>query len=64
MVKINGEEYGITGEKLLSFVEKQGFDLTRIVIEYNGDILPKSKWGDTVLADGDSVEIVSFVGGG
>lgn len=64
MVKINGKEYGIGGEKLLKFIEKQGYDLTRIVIEYNGDILPKSKWGDIVLADGDSVEIVSFVGGG
>ena len=31
---------------------------------YNGEILPKSLYGGTVLKDGDSLEVVSFVGGG
>jgi thiS: thiamine biosynthesis protein ThiS len=30
----------------------------------NGEIVPKAEYSDTVLKNGDSIEIVSFVGGG
>jgi len=30
----------------------------------NGDILPKYSYSDTMLKDGDRLEVVSFVGGG
>ena len=33
-------------------------------VERNGDIVPKAQYDETVLKDGDSVEVVSFVGGG
>ena len=36
----------------------------RIAVEINGHIVPKSKYDTTVLNDGDTVEIVGFVGGG
>ncbi|MBQ4606606.1 MAG: sulfur carrier protein ThiS, partial [Clostridia bacterium] len=32
--------------------------------ERNGEIIPKAMYGETVLEDGDCVEIVRFVGGG
>ena len=35
-----------------------------IAVERNGDIVFKSQYAETVLKDGDSLEIVSFVGGG
>ena len=35
-----------------------------IAIEKNGEIAPKAKYGETLLAEGDSLEVVSFVGGG
>ena len=40
------------------------YDPKRIAVERNGDIVPKAQYPDTVLEDGDSVEVVSFVGGG
>ena len=41
-------------------------DLTgkKIAVERNGEIVPKSAHGSTLLADGDRLEIVVAVGGG
>ena len=36
----------------------------RIAVERNGEIVPRRTYGETVLQDGDVLEIVSFVGGG
>lgn len=64
MVKINGEELNVSGENVAEYLSESGYDLKRVAVELNGDILPKSQYADTLLKDGDSVEIVSFVGGG
>jgi sulfur carrier protein len=36
----------------------------RVAVERNGEIVPRSQFGETVLADGDQLEIVVAVGGG
>ena len=36
----------------------------RLAVERNGEIVPKSQHATTVLADGDTLEIVVAVGGG
>ena len=36
----------------------------RIAIEYNGQIVPRSKFKEQTLVDGDQLEIVVAVGGG
>ena len=38
--------------------------MQRVAVEKNGEIVPKAEYSDTVLKNGDSIEIVSFVGGG
>ena len=38
--------------------------MKRIAVELNGDILPKYEYSDTMLKDGDRLEVVTFVGGG
>ena len=37
---------------------------TEVVVELNEAIVPKARYGETVLHDGDQVEIVCFMGGG
>ena len=64
MVKINGEEFNAQGKTVAEYLAGAGYDQKRIAVELNGKIVPKSKYGETALRDGDSVEIVSFVGGG
>ncbi len=36
----------------------------RVAIELNREIVPRDRWPQTSLADGDKLEIVHFVGGG
>ena len=64
MVKINGEELNIAGKTVAEYLRATNYDPKRIAVERNGDIVPKAQYGEIVLKDGDSVEIVSFVGGG
>ncbi len=39
-------------------------DISHVAVEHNRAILPKERFAATVLAHGDKVEIVQFVGGG
>ena len=64
MICINGQEYDKSEIRLCDFLDENGFDAKRIAVELNGEILPKSKYPQTTLTNGDRVEIVSFVGGG
>ncbi len=64
MIKINGKEFDIAGKTLTDYLAAANYDPKRIAVERNGEIVPKAKYGETVLQDGDSVEVVSFVGGG
>ena len=64
MVKINGEYVDAEGQTLSQYLAYTACNPGRIVIEYNEEILPKEQYETTVLADGDRVEIISFMGGG
>ncbi len=64
MVKINGKELDASGKTVAECLAELNCDTARVAVERNGDIVPRSRYGETVLADGDCVEVVSFVGGG
>ncbi len=64
MVKVNGKDLDIAEKTLSEYLATTSYDSKRIAVERNGDIVPKSQYDITVLEDGDSVEVVSFVGGG
>lgn len=64
MVKINGEKLNVAGKTITEYLAATNYDPNRIAVECNGDIVPKAQYGETFLKDGDSVEVVSFVGGG
>jgi sulfur carrier protein len=62
---INGETRSIEPPlTLAALIEQLGFKLDRVAVEYNRAILPRAKWLETSLAEGDRLEIVQFVGGG
>ena len=64
MVKINGAELNVAGKTVTEYLATTNYDPRRIAVELNGEIVPKAQYGETALQDGDSVEVVSFVGGG
>ena len=61
---INGETQVLPAETLTALVEQLGMKSDRVAIELNREIVPRDKWPDTRLHDGDRLEIVHFVGGG
>lgn len=63
-ITINGEERTVTGGNLVDLLRSLGIDPARVAVELNLDIVPKAAYADTLLKDGDSLEIVHFVGGG
>ena len=60
MVKVNGTELNIAGKTVAEYLAETNYDPKRIAVERNGDIVPKAQYETAVLADGDSVEVVSF----
>jgi thiamine biosynthesis protein ThiS len=63
-VIINGEPQPTSAETLADLVEQLGMKPDRVAIELNREIVPREKWPQTPLHDGDRLEIVHFVGGG
>ena len=64
MIRINGNEMDAAGMTLAEYLRTTEYNPARIAVERNGDIVPKARYEETVLCDGDAIEIVSFVGGG
>jgi sulfur carrier protein len=64
-LSINGEPRRFTPPvdvaRLLQALELAG---KKVAVERNGEIVPRSRYADTPLADGDRLEIVVAVGGG
>jgi sulfur carrier protein len=49
---------------LAALIESLGMKSDRVAVELNRDIVPRDRWNDAALKDGDQLEIVHFVGGG
>ena len=62
---INGEPQQLpVPVSVAALREQRGLAGKRVAVERNGEIVPKSRHGETLLAAGDRIEIVVAVGGG
>jgi thiamine biosynthesis protein ThiS len=62
---LNGEERDIAGiASIADLVAALGLDARKVAVERNLEIAPRSTYADARLADGDRIEIVTFIGGG
>lgn len=64
MVFLNGKEYELANKTLAAVLDDFKFDVRTIAVEINEEIISKTTFNETILKDGDVVEVVSFVGGG
>ena len=64
MLRINGEEKNTAGQTLADYLASAGYNAARVVVEINEAIVPRDRYAETVLRDGDVVEVVCFMGGG
>lgn len=63
-LQINGQEKEISASTVADLVDQLGLKGDRVAIELNRDIVPRAKWAETPLHEGDKLEMVHFVGGG
>jgi thiamine biosynthesis protein ThiS len=65
LIQVNGENRETAaGTTVTGLLSQLGLNAGRVAIERNLRILPKAKWEETRVAEGDRFEIVQFVGGG
>lgn len=64
MVKINGEMLDKDGKSVSEVLSEMNINVKQVAVELNEEIVPKVKYDETILKDGDVVEVVRFVGGG
>ena len=64
-LSINGEARGFPAPlDVARLLQALDLGAKRVAVERNGEIVPRSRYGETQLADGDRLEIVVAVGGG
>ena len=62
---INGEARQFDAlESVSALIESLGLDPRKVAIERNLEIVPRSTYAATPVAEGDRIEIVHFIGGG
>ena len=64
-LRINGEHRHFPAPHTVAqLIETLGYTGKRIAVEKNGEIVPRGRHAETLLAEGDRLEIVVAVGGG
>lgn len=64
-MKFNGKQETLTKEiSVAELLRGKQYDPERVAVEVNESIVPKAAYEKTIVNDGDTVEVVSFVGGG
>ncbi len=64
-ITVNGEKRRFDGPLTVAdLLSALDLPARKIAVERNLEIVPKSQFGETAIADGDRIEIVQFVGGG
>jgi len=63
-VSVNGEIRRTPAPTIAALVRELDLDPAKVAVERNGEIVPRSTLAEAALSDGDTLEIVHFVGGG
>ena len=64
-MKWNGKQIALeTPVTVLEFLQQQGYNAQRVAVERNGEIVRRADFEKELLRNEDTVEVVTFVGGG
>ena len=65
LITLNGEPFELESPlSVADLLTKLAIDPRRVAVEHNLSILKRDLFADTLVHDGDRIEIVNFVGGG
>ena len=64
-ITLNGERFELDSPiSVAALLDHLDIDPRRVAIEHNLNIIKRQTYQDTLIAEGDTLEIVNFVGGG
>jgi sulfur carrier protein len=63
-VTVNGEEREIASSSVDGLLGELDYEGTHFAIAVNYDVLPKSRWAETPIKNGDEIEIITPRQGG
>ncbi len=64
-IELNGTTTTAPADTSLgALLDERDIERRMVAVEYNGEIVPRYEYDNTVLRDGDRLEIVQMVGGG
>ena len=63
-IYLNGELQNTQAANIAELLAALGMEGRMIAVERNLEVVPKSQYGDTELAENDRIEIVHMIGGG
>jgi sulfur carrier protein len=63
-IRLNGEERDVDAASIAELVASLGLEGRMIAVERNLEVVPKSRYSETLLQDGDRIEVVHMIGGG
>ena len=63
-VTVNGEQREIASRSIAALLRELEYEGTHFAIALNYDVLPKSRWSQTQLKNGDEIEIITPQQGG
>ena len=62
---VNGAVHRLpAGSTVLDLLRTLGVPADQAAVERNGDVVPRREHGAQLLGDGDTIEVLTFVGGG
>ena len=65
VIRLNGEPHSVDGPLTIAeLLHRLHIDPRRVAVERNLIVVKKALYGETVVDEGDEIEIVNFVGGG
>lgn len=64
-IVVNGEPHDLDeGRTVADLIVNLGLGAGPVAVERNGEVVPRAQHADERLAEGDTIEVVHFVGGG
>ena len=64
-ITLNGERFELSGPLTVTeLLSRLDIDARRVAVEHNVVVLKRAAFDQTVIREGDQVEVVNFVGGG
>ena len=64
VVTVNGQKLEVTADRVDALLSELDYAGTHLAVAVNCDVVPRARWGRTVLKEGDAIEILTPRQGG